>query len=63
MKFWIIVLSIASLVVNILRLVGLVGQYGWDFYNQLARIYGEKLLGIYSNSAFEIPYSGFWLLF
>lgn len=58
MKLWIGILSLASLVANILRLIGLVGQYGWDFYNQLARIYGEKLLGVYSNSAFEIPYSG-----
>lgn len=62
MRLWIIGLSMASIAANILRLIGLVGQYGWDFYNQLAKIYGEKLLGIYSNSAFEIPYSGFLLV-
>lgn len=62
LKLWIIILSSAAVGVSILRLIGLVGQYGWDFYNQLARIYGEKLLGIYSNSAFEIPYSGFLIV-
>lgn len=62
MKSWIIILSTISLGVNVLRIIGLVGQYGWDFYNQLAKIYGEKLLGIYSNSAFEIPYSGFLII-
>lgn len=62
LKLWIIILSSAAVGVSILRLIGLVGQYGWDFYNQLAKIYGEKLLGIYSNSAFEIPYSGFLIV-
>lgn len=62
LKLWIIILSSAAVGVSILRLIGLVGQYGWDFYNQLAKIYGEKLLGIYFNSAFEIPYSGFLIV-
>lgn len=62
LKLWIIILSSAAVGVSILRLIGLVGQYGWDFYNQLAKIYGENLLGIYTNSAFEIPYSGFLIV-
>lgn len=62
LRLWMLLLSTTALGVSALRLVGLVRQYGLDFYNQLARIYGEKLLGIYSNSAFEIPYSGFLII-
>lgn len=62
LKSWILLLSMTALGVSALRLVGLLRQYGFDFYNQLSRIYGEKLLGIYSNSTFEIPYSGFLII-